>query len=114
MISVLITQSSVLPLPDLSKPLRPFFVHPATSIPPEIPATPPFTPIVCVSASRWVNETGRGDVIPTATRIGTGVFSRTVAFDYIPGAGDDDELWGRVSDVPFKLLPHSLTSGLET
>jgi hypothetical protein len=25
------------------------------------------------------------------------MFSRTVAFDYVPGAGDDDELWGRVN-----------------
>ena len=91
-------QSSVLPLPDLKKPLRPFFIHPATSFAPEISSSAPFTPIVCLSASRWVNDDdGRGDVIPTATRLGDGFFARTVAFDYVPGAGDDDELWGRVS-----------------
>lgn len=62
-----------------------------------IDANPAFTPIICVSASRWVNgEDGRGDPIPTATRLGDGWFARTVAFDYVPGAGDDDELWGRV------------------
>ncbi|KAL1411391.1 tRNA A64-2'-O-ribosylphosphate transferase [Vanrija albida] len=78
-------EGSVLPLPELKKPLRPFFVHPATSRPPHIDANPTFTPIICVSASRWVN----------ATRLGDGWFARTVAFDYVPGAGDDDELWGR-------------------
>ncbi|TXT09006.1 hypothetical protein VHUM_02480 [Vanrija humicola] len=89
-------ESSVLPLPDLKKPLRPFFIHPATSRPPSIDENPPFTPLICVSASRWVNgEDGRGDPIPTATRLGDGWFARTVAFDYVPGAGDDDELWGR-------------------
>lgn len=90
-------QSSVLPLPMLSKPLRPFFVHPSTSFPPQIPQDPPYTPIICVSASRWVNgDDGRGDPIPTATRVGGSWFGRTVTFDYVPGAGDDDELWGRV------------------
>ncbi|WOO81207.1 tRNA A64-2'-O-ribosylphosphate transferase [Vanrija pseudolonga] len=89
-------ETSVLPLPELKKPLRPFFIHPATSRPPVIDANPAFTPIICVSASRWVNgEDGRGDPIPTATRLGDGWFARTVAFDYVPGAGDDDELWGR-------------------
>lgn len=65
---------------------------------PQIPPDPPYTPIICLSASRWVNgDDGRGDVLPTATRLGSGLFARTVAFDYVPGAGDDDELWGRVS-----------------
>ncbi len=88
-------ETSVLPLPMLRKPLRPFFVHPSTSVPPSIPEEPAFTPIICVSASRWVN--GGNDEIPAATRVGEGPFARTVAFDYVPGAGDDDELWGRVS-----------------
>ncbi|BEJ16370.1 hypothetical protein CspHIS471_0509750 [Cutaneotrichosporon sp. HIS471] len=86
-------ETSVLPLPSLEKPLRPFFVHPSTSVPPTIPGGPDYTPIICVSASRWVN--GGTDEIPVATRVGEGPFTRTVAFDYVPGAGDDDELWGR-------------------
>ncbi|CAK9781158.1 initiator tRNA phosphoribosyl transferase [Cutaneotrichosporon oleaginosum] len=86
-------ETSVLPLPELQRPLRPFFVHPSTSVPPSIPAKPGYTPIICLSASRWVN--GGTDDIPAATRVGEGPFARTVAFDYVPGAGDDEELWGR-------------------
>lgn len=37
-------------------------------------------------------------MVPTATHVGDGMFSRTVAFDYVPGAGDDDELWGQVRE----------------
>lgn len=81
-------QTSTLPLPRLTKPLRPFFIHPATTSPPQIPTSLPFTPIICVSASKWVG----GDDVPRATRIG----SQTVGFEYVPGAGDDDELWARV------------------
>lgn len=92
-------QTSVLPLPDLLKPLRPFFVHPSTSVPPSIPDDPAYIPIICLSASRWVNERGGSDVIPAATWVGEGPFARTVAFEYVPGAGDDDELWGRVSSA---------------
>ncbi|ORY26301.1 initiator tRNA phosphoribosyl transferase-domain-containing protein [Naematelia encephala] len=77
-------KASSLPLPKLAKPLRPFFIHPATSRPPEIPEDPPYIPIICLSASR------QGDV-PSATRVGT----RTVGFEYVSGAGDDDELWAR-------------------
>lgn len=87
---MLLTQASALPLPDLAKPLRPFFVHPATSSPPQIPADPPYTPIICLSASRWVGS-GSMDEIPSVTRLS----SRTTGFDYVQGAGDDDELWGR-------------------
>ncbi|GMK55216.1 hypothetical protein CspeluHIS016_0202720 [Cutaneotrichosporon spelunceum] len=86
-------ETSVLPIPPLERPLRPFFVHPSTSVPPTIPEVPGYIPIICVSASRWVN--GGTDEIPAVTRVGEGPFSRTVAFDYVPGAGDDDELWGR-------------------
>lgn len=84
-------QSSTLPLPSLDKPLRPFFIHPATSYPPDIPPDPPYIPIICVSASRWVGI--GGDDVPSATRKG----SKTVGFEYVPGGGDDDELWARVS-----------------
>jgi tRNA A64-2'-O-ribosylphosphate transferase len=111
-------QGSVLPLPELTKPLRPFFIHPATTFAPQIDPSPPFTPVVCVSASRWVNgDDGRGDPVPTATRLGDGWFAKTVAFDYVPGAGDDDELWGRVSlatEVCFGALQLTVQSGTET
>lgn len=33
------------------------------------------------------------DEIPSVTRVAGG----TVGFEYVQGAGDDDELWGRVS-----------------
>lgn len=85
-------QTSALSLPDLKKPLRPFFIHPATSTPPHIPDDPPFIPIICLSASRWVGS-GSMDEIPSVTRLP----KRTMGFEYVQGAGDDDELWGRVS-----------------
>ncbi|WVQ67329.1 uncharacterized protein L199_005525 [Kwoniella botswanensis] len=84
-------EKSSLPLPILTKPLRPFFIHPSTSTPPAIPLNPPYTPIICLSASRWVNNPD--DQIPSVTRLGD--TNRTVGFDYVPGAGDDDELWAR-------------------
>lgn len=91
-------KQSNLPLPRLSKPLRPFFVHPSTSVPPEIPPHPDYTPLICLSASRWVGVTGpdtgnEGDEVPSVTRVA----GKAVGFEYVPGAGDDDELWGRVS-----------------
>ncbi|WRT66636.1 uncharacterized protein IL334_003595 [Kwoniella shivajii] len=82
-------ERSSLPLPNLSKPLRPFFIHPSTSTPPSIPPNSPYTPIICLSASRWVN--GTNDQIPSVTKLG----DRTVGFDYVPGGGDDDELWAK-------------------
>ncbi|WVF71160.1 hypothetical protein IAT40_005958 [Kwoniella sp. CBS 6097] len=83
-------EASTLPLPDLTKPLRPFFIHPSTSYPPQIPDNPPYTPIICLSASRWVGA-GGNDEVPTVTKLG----ARTVGFEYVPGGGDDDELWSR-------------------
>nr|ODN85794.1 hypothetical protein L203_04673 [Cryptococcus depauperatus CBS 7841] len=80
-------ERSTLLLPPLKKPLRPFFIHPSTSSPPFIAENPGFTPIICLSASRWVNE--GGEEIPSVTKVG----ERKVGFIYIPGGGDDDELW---------------------
>jgi tRNA A64-2'-O-ribosylphosphate transferase len=51
-----------------------------------------YTPIICLSASRWIGITGQQDDVPSVTRIG----ERNVGFEYIPGAGDDDELWAKV------------------
>jgi len=41
--------------------------------------------------------TGLQDEVPSVTRVG----SRNVGFEYVPGAGDDDELWAKVG---FSLL----------
>jgi len=64
-------------LPDLPKPLRPFWVTPATSVLPRLPDS--VISIVCVSASRAVSE---------------GFERRTGGFAYVQGSGDDHELWG--------------------
>ena len=83
-------------LPSLKKPIRPFFLHPSTSSPPHIPTDPPYTPVICLSCSRWVGITGhQGDEVPSVTRVG----SRNVGFEYVPGAGDDDELWAKVRRI---------------
>ena len=91
-------QASALPLPPLSLPLRPFFIHPSTSVPPHIPGFPSYIPIICLSASRWVNEEN-GDEIPSFSKLRDG---RTMGFEYVPGAGDDDELWGRACLLPLQ------------
>jgi hypothetical protein len=88
-------QSSNIPLPNLSKPLRPFFIHPSTSQSPHIPSDTEYIPIICLSASRWIGITGQQDEVPSVTRVG----SRNVGFEYVPGAGDDDELWAKVGIV---------------
>jgi tRNA A64-2'-O-ribosylphosphate transferase len=80
-------------LPKLKRPLRPFFLHPSTSSPPQIALDPPYTPIICLSVSRWVGITGQQyDDVPAVTRVG----ERNVGYEYVPGAGDDDELWAKV------------------
>ncbi|EIW65906.1 hypothetical protein TREMEDRAFT_35639 [Tremella mesenterica DSM 1558] len=79
---------SSLIIPQLKRPLRPFFLHPATSSPPQIPDDPEWTSIICLSASRWV---GGEDDIPASTKVG----KRTKGFEYVQGAGDDDELWAK-------------------
>ncbi|KAJ3766582.1 initiator tRNA phosphoribosyl transferase [Lentinula raphanica] len=79
-------------LPNLSLPLRPASITSSTSLPPPIWITPAstsfpkfpsesrtFFPVVCVSASRQVQE---------------GVDRRSGGFVYIQGSGDDHELWG--------------------
>ncbi|ORX35640.1 tRNA A64-2'-O-ribosylphosphate transferase [Kockovaella imperatae] len=81
--------SSSLTLPALDEPLRPFFIHPSTTTLPVIPRDAAYLPVICLSASRWVGS--HSDDIPTFTRIG----KETVGFEYVPGAGDDDELWAR-------------------
>jgi tRNA A64-2'-O-ribosylphosphate transferase len=83
-------QASNITLPNLERPLRPFYIHPSSSQP-HIPESG-YTPIICLSASRWIGITGQQDDVPSVTRLG----GRNVGFEYIPGAGDDDELWAKV------------------
>ncbi|KAF7793494.1 hypothetical protein EIP86_004606 [Pleurotus ostreatoroseus] len=68
-------------LPNLERPLRPLWITPATSAFPHIP--PPeertFFPVVCVSASKQLEE---------------GLERRSHGFSYVQGSGDDHELWG--------------------
>ncbi|KZT61141.1 initiator tRNA phosphoribosyl transferase [Calocera cornea HHB12733] len=75
---------SALVLPHLDKPLRPFWIHPQTTSLPSFPPTPErdFYPILCVSASRRVEDNHEGFVQDWGTGWG-----------YVQGAGDDEESW---------------------
>ncbi|KAJ3728428.1 tRNA A64-2'-O-ribosylphosphate transferase [Lentinula raphanica] len=67
-------------LPNLSLPLRPIWITPASTLFPKFPSeSRAFFPVVCVSASRQVQE---------------GVDRRSGGFVYIQGSGNDHELWG--------------------
>jgi hypothetical protein len=80
-----------LTLPEPIAPLRPFFVHPGITSPPSLPAailggTRAFIPIVCVSASEFVDHGGPEHV---RSRSGFG-------FEYVQGSGDDEDFWAQV------------------
>ncbi|RPD57668.1 initiator tRNA phosphoribosyl transferase [Lentinus tigrinus ALCF2SS1-7] len=68
-------------LPYLSRPLRPLWITPSTSVFPNLHSLDKlkYSPIVCVSASKQVGE---------------GVERRSHGFSYVQGSGDDHELWG--------------------
>lgn len=68
-------------LPNVGHPLRPFWITPSTSSYPHIPspADRSFFPIICISASKQLEE---------------GMERRSKGFSYIQGSGDDHELWG--------------------
>lgn len=68
-------------LPVLPHPLRPFWITPSTTSFPSFssPASDGFFPIICVSASKQVDQ---------------GTERRASGFAYIQGSGDDHELWG--------------------
>ncbi|KAJ7574562.1 tRNA A64-2'-O-ribosylphosphate transferase [Mycena floridula] len=71
---------STYPLPKLSRPLRPFWITPATCVYPEISLDScPFFPVICLSASKKVAE---------------GLMRQSGGFSYVQGSGDDHELWG--------------------
>ncbi|KAI0724161.1 tRNA A64-2'-O-ribosylphosphate transferase [Fomitopsis betulina] len=68
-------------LSDLLRPLHPFWITPSTTT---FPRSDPssnqlFYPVVCVSASRQIQE---------------GIERRSNGFVYVQGSGDDHELWG--------------------
>lgn len=85
-------------IPTLTLPLRPIFIHPATSYPPTLPfpgsADAPFLPIICLSASTFIPH---GGPEPKRDAYGT--------FEYVQGSGDDDELWGK-GLKPGHFFPH--------
>ncbi|KAL7277741.1 hypothetical protein ACG7TL_008680 [Trametes sanguinea] len=68
-------------IPPLPLPLRPLWITPATSRFPQLPdrADLAYLPILCVSASRQVED---------------GLERRSHGFAYVQGSGDDHELWG--------------------
>lgn len=90
----MLSQKSSLTLPIPDRPLRPIFIHPATTYPPSLPSssttsqdsshTAAFIPIICLSASTFIPHGG-----PEPIRDAWGTF------EYIQGSGDDDELWGK-------------------
>ncbi|CAL1714609.1 unnamed protein product [Somion occarium] len=68
-------------LPILPLPLRPMWITPSASTFPRLPPTSEaqFFPIICVSASKQIQE---------------GIERRSQGFAYVQGSGDDHELWG--------------------
>ncbi|KAK0483100.1 initiator tRNA phosphoribosyl transferase [Armillaria luteobubalina] len=66
-------------LPRLLYPLRPMWITPSTSSFPQVGSDPGFYPIICVSASKQVED---------------GLERRSSGFTYIQGSGDDHEAWG--------------------
>ena len=79
------TQDSSYALPpELTRPLRPLWITPASARFPDVvaqDASSSFLPVICVSASRAVD---------------TGTERRAGGFSYVQGSGDDHELWGQV------------------
>ncbi|KAF8603396.1 initiator tRNA phosphoribosyl transferase [Ceratobasidium sp. AG-I] len=74
-------KASAYTLPSLTKPLRPLWISPDSSNPrvPSVDASSPFYPIICLSASRRVQD---------------GV-DRQLGFTYVQGSGDDHEMWSQ-------------------
>ncbi|KAF9268465.1 initiator tRNA phosphoribosyl transferase [Marasmius fiardii PR-910] len=65
-------------LPKLPKPIRPIWITPTSSSFPQLNDVD-FLPVICVSASRYVE----------------GVDRRSGGFVYVQGSGDDHEMWGK-------------------
>ncbi|KAJ7604030.1 initiator tRNA phosphoribosyl transferase-domain-containing protein [Roridomyces roridus] len=81
-------------LPNLPFPLRPIWITPTSSSFPSLAKDRTFLPIICLSASKQVQD---------------GVERRSGGYAYVQGSGDDHELWapsdsigrgeGRAADV---------------
>jgi tRNA A64-2'-O-ribosylphosphate transferase len=80
------TQDSSYALPELARPLRPLWITPASARFPYIAPDASFLPVICVSASRAVDD---------------GTERRMEGFSYVQGSGDDHELWGQVRYLTF-------------
>lgn len=74
-------QSSEFSLPLFTRPLRPIWITPDTSTLPSLTDVD-FIPVLCVSASKLVNE---------------GLERRSAGFTYVQGSGDDHESWSQAS-----------------
>ncbi|KAJ7650563.1 initiator tRNA phosphoribosyl transferase [Roridomyces roridus] len=66
-------------LPNLPFPLRPIWITPTSSSFPSLAKDRTFLPIICLSASKQVQD---------------GVERRSGGYAYVQGSGDDHELWG--------------------
>ncbi|OCB91042.1 initiator tRNA phosphoribosyl transferase [Sanghuangporus baumii] len=73
-------------LPQLDRSLRPIWVTPASTVFPSFDKNTNFLPVICISASRSLEE---------------GTERRRQGYSYVQGAGDDHENWsdGLIPDV---------------
>ena len=92
-------QESSFVFDTLRRPLRPIWITPASHIP--TLTNPAYYPVVCVCASRMVEH---------------GLERRMATFfTYVQGAGDDHEMWCRVSHLKFVLfISNSFPEGPDT
>ena len=88
-------QDSSYELPCLMKPIRPIWITPATTSFPELGPQLPFYPVICVSASKLVEE---------------GLDRRREGYSYVQGSGDDHEHWSSVQTFPRRALSKLLNA----
>ncbi|KDQ20986.1 hypothetical protein BOTBODRAFT_100195 [Botryobasidium botryosum FD-172 SS1] len=75
--------ASTFTLSALSKPLRPMWLSPASTLPDLSPDSDiPFFPVICLSASKHVDSQPDG-------------LESRPGFTYVQGSGDDHELWSQ-------------------
>ncbi|KAL5483189.1 RIT1 [Sanghuangporus weigelae] len=84
-------------LPQLDKSLRPIWVTPASTVFPSFDESTNFLPVICISASRSLEE---------------GTERRRQGYSYVQGAGDDHENWsdGLIPDVFWRCKDELLNS----
>lgn len=69
--------------------MRPIWITPATTNFPEFGSESPFYPVICVSASKVLEE---------------GTERRRDGYSYVQGAGDDHEFWSSVRGIIFSCI----------